>query len=157
MAHQMHTLLKDARVLTGRNRNGADMTNQMSNKAAALFDAPEFVVLATIDPDGQPQLSVVWAARDGNDILISTVEGRRKHRNLVRDPRATLLLYPKANPHSYVEVRGHATMSRDGARELIDRLAQQYRGEPRYTMDDGHEVTRVVVRVVPDHVVERGL
>lgn len=133
------------------------MTSQLSAGATALFDAPEFVVLATIDPDGQPQLSVVWAARDGNDILISTVEGRRKHRNLVRDPRATLLLYPKDAPYSYVEIRGHVSISREGGRELIDRLAQEYRGEPRYTMDDGHDVVRVVVRVTPDQVVERGL
>lgn len=133
------------------------MTNQMSQKAAALFDAAEFVVLGTIDPDGQPQLSVVWAGRDGNDILISTVEGRRKHRNLVRDPRATLLLYPRDAPYSYVEIRGHVSISREGARELIDRLAQEYRGEPRYTTDDGLDVARVVIRVTPDQVVERGL
>lgn len=133
------------------------MTNQLSPKAAALFDGAEFVVLATIDPDGQPQLTVVWAARDGNDILISTVEGRRKYRNLVRDPRATLLLYPKDAPYTYVEIRGHASISREGARELIDRLAQEYKGEPRWTKDDGLQVDRVVVRITPDQVVERGL
>lgn len=134
-----------------------DMTNQMSAKAAALFDAAEFVVIGTIDPGGQPQLSVVWAERDGNDILLSTVEGRRKHRNLVRDPRVTLLLYPKDAPYTYVEIRGHVDISETGGRELIDRLASKYLGMPRYTMDDGLDVVRVVIRVTPDQVVERGL
>lgn len=120
--------------------------------ARAHFDAPEFVTLATIQPDGQPQLSVVWVERDGDDLLMSTVEGRQKHRNLVRDPRATVLLYPKDNPYSYVEIRGEVTMTTEGGRELIDRLNQKYTGTPRYTMDDGTDNVRVVVRLHPRKV-----
>ncbi len=133
------------------------MNTELSPAARELFDSPEFVVLATIDPDGQPQLSVVWAERDGNDVIISTVEGRRKHRNLVRDPRASLLLYPKDAPYTYVEIRGHVTMSREGGRELIDRLARKYIGVPRFAADDDTGAVRVVVRVTPDQVVEHGL
>lgn len=154
----MHTPLRNLRELYAKRKwKWGPMTSQLSAKAAALFDAPQFVVLATIDPDGQPQLTVVWAARDGDDILISTVEGRRKYRNLVRDPRATLLLYPTDAPYTYVEIRGHVSISRHGARELIDRLARKYRGEPRWTKDDDIQVERVVVRITPDQVVERGL
>lgn len=133
------------------------MGNEMSASARELFDSPEFVVMATIDPDGRPQQSVVWAERDGNDVIVSTVEGRRKHRNLVQDPRATLLLHPKDAPYTYVEIRGHVTMSREGGRELIDRLARKYTGAPRYTADDGTDAVRVVLRVTPDQVVEHGI
>ena len=121
--------------------------------AQALFDATEFVTLATVQPDGQPQLSVVWVERDGDDLLMSTTTNRQKNRNLVRDPRATVLLYPKDNPYSYVEVRGNVTMTEEGGRELIDRLNQKYTNTPRYTWDDGTDNVRVIVRLSPTKVV----
>jgi PPOX class probable F420-dependent enzyme len=120
--------------------------------AQALFDATEFVTLATVQPDGQPQLSVVWVEREGDDLLMSTTTNRQKYRNLERDPRASVLLYPKDNPYSYVEVRGNVTMTEEGGRELIDRLNQKYMGTPRYTWDDGTDNVRVVVRLSPTKV-----
>lgn len=120
--------------------------------AKVLFDAAEFVTLATVQPDGQPQLSVVWVEREGDDLLMSTTTNRQKHRNLVRDPRASVLLYPKDNPYSYVEVRGNVSMTEEGGRELIDRLNQKYTGTPRYTWDDGTDNVRVVIRLSPTKV-----
>lgn len=117
------------------------------------LDAPEFATIATVLPDGRPHLSVVWVARDGDDLLVSTVKGRRKHLNLLADPRATVLVSPRDNPYSYVEVRGTATMTEEGGRELIDRLCNEYTGAERYTMDDGTDNVRVVVRITPDKVV----
>jgi PPOX class probable F420-dependent enzyme len=96
----------------------------------------------------------VWVSRDGDDVLVSTVEGRRKHRNLSRDPRCTLLLFPKDTPYSYVEVRGTASMTREGGRELIDEHARKYQGLDRYTADDGTDNVRVVVRISPDKIVD---
>jgi PPOX class probable F420-dependent enzyme len=119
----------------------------------AWLDAPEFATIATLLPDGRPHLSVVWVARDGDDLLVSTVKGRRKHKNLLADPRVSILVYPRDNPYSYVEVRGTATMTEEGGRELIDRLCNEYTGADRYTMDDGTENVRVVVRITPDKVV----
>ena len=118
-----------------------------------VLDAPEFAVLGTIQPDGSPQLSVVWVERDGDDLLVSTVEGRRKHRNMVRDPRVSLLVYPASNPYSYVEVRGTVAMTTEGGRELIDRLHHAYTGGDRYTADDGTDNVRVVCRITPTKVV----
>jgi PPOX class probable F420-dependent enzyme len=125
----------------------------LPERAREWLDAAEFATLATILPSGQPHLSVVWVERDGDDILVSTVKGRRKHLNLVADPRVSLLVYPKSNPYSYVEVRGVAEMTEEGGRELIDRLARQYTGADRYTMDDGTDNVRVVVRIHPEKVV----
>lgn len=127
----------------------------LPDKARAWLDAPEFATIATINPDGQPQLSVVWVERDGDDVLVSTVIGRRKHLNIERDPRVTLLVYPRDAPYTYVEVRGTATMTQEGGRELIDRLNDAYSGTGRYRGDDGTENVRVVVRITPDKVVMR--
>lgn len=129
------------------------MLIELPEPVSTLFDAPEFATLATLQRDGQPQLSVVWVAREGHDLLMSTVKGRQKHRNLERDPRATVLVYPKANPYSYVEVRGTVTITEQGGRELIDRLNLEYTGGDRYTMDDGTENIRVVVRLTPSKVI----
>jgi PPOX class probable F420-dependent enzyme len=125
----------------------------LSDEAKALFDAPEFATIATIEPDGRPQLSVVWIERDGDDLLVSTVKGRRKHLNIERDPRVTVLVFPKDSPYSYVEVRGSASMTEAGGRELIDRLGSQYMGWDRYPGDDGTDNVRVVVRITPEKVV----
>ena len=129
------------------------MLIELPEAVSTIFDAPEFATLATLQPDGQPQLTVVWVAREGHDLLMSTVKGRQKHRNLERDPRATVLVYPKANPYSYVEVRGTATMTEQGGRELIDRLNLEYTGGDRYTMDDGIDNIRVVIRLTPSKVI----
>lgn len=121
--------------------------------AKAWIDAHEFAAIATIQPDGRPQLSVVWIAYDGDDLLVSTVEGRRKQVNLARDPRVTVLIYPREMPYNYVEVRGRASMTEAGGRELIDRLNDAYTGTGRYLADDGTDNVRVVVRITPEHVV----
>ncbi len=120
--------------------------------AKGWIDDHEFATIATIQPDGQPQLSVVWISRDGDDLLVSTVKGRRKHLNLERDPRATVLVYPRAEPYRYLEVRGTATMTEEGGRELINELNDAYTGTGRYVADDGTDNVRVVVRITPDRI-----
>lgn len=127
----------------------------LPEKAKVLLDAPEFATIATLNPDGQPQLSVVWIERDGDDVLVSTIKGRQKHRNIERDPKVTVLVYPKDSPYEYAEVRGTATMTEEGGRELIDRLCTQYTGGDRYKGDDGTDNVRVVVRISPTKVVIR--
>ena len=127
----------------------------LNDAARAILDAPEFATIATLQPDGQPHLSVVWIERDGDDVLVSTVKGRQKYRNIERDPRVAVLVYPKDAPYSYVEIRGTAEMTEEGGRELIDRLARQYRGWERYPSDAGTDNVRVVVRIKADKVVNR--
>lgn len=122
--------------------------------ARALLDRPVCATLATINPDGQPQLSVVWVKRDGDDILVSTVTGRQKYRNLLRDPRATVLVFDPEDPDHYVEVRGHVSMTEEGGPELIQELGWRYNGE-RFSGDEGTDRVRVVVRLTPDRVVVR--
>ena len=129
------------------------MPTSLTDAEKAWFDSAEFATIATIEPDGRPHLSVVWVSRDGDDILVSTVEGRRKHRNLIADSRCTVLLYPKESPYTYVEIRGTASITREGGRELIDEHSHKYRGTERYPGDDGTDNVRIVVRISPDKVV----
>lgn len=127
------------------------MTAQLSDQARALLDARSFAVVSTVQPDGSPQASVVWVKRDGDDLLFSTVEGRRKHLNLVRDPRVSVVVNPPEAPYSYLEVRGTVSFSTEGGRELIDELSNKYLGKD-YAVESP-ETVRVVVRVSPSRVV----
>ncbi len=131
------------------------MAQQLPEVARGWLDGPQFATLATVDPDGRPQLSVVWVKRDGDDVLVSTTTDRKKHRNLVRDPRATLLVQNPDDAYSYLEVRGVATMTEKGGRELIDELSQKYMGVTPYQYD-APGAQRVVVRLRAEHVVFHG-
>ena len=75
-------------------------------EARALIDTPEFAVLSTINPDGSQHQCVMWVARDGDDLLMSTRRGRPQHRNLLADARASVLVYARARPTTYVTVSG---------------------------------------------------
>ncbi|RLU86904.1 PPOX class F420-dependent enzyme [Streptomyces griseocarneus] len=120
-----------------------------------LDDTPVFATVATVQPDGSPQLSVTWVARDGDDLLISTTVGRRKEKNLRRDPRVTVMINPHNAPYTYAEVRGSATLSTEGGAELIDELARKYTGKDYADFNPAaaQDAPRVVVRVTPRKVV----
>jgi PPOX class probable F420-dependent enzyme len=121
----------------------------LPKRARELIDGRNFATVATIQPDGSPQASVVWVKRDGDDVLFSTVKGRRKHANLAADPRTSVVVTDAANPYEYVEIRGSAAFTDDPQAELIAELAQKYTGHAF----EGPRAQRVVVRVSPAHVV----
>jgi PPOX class probable F420-dependent enzyme len=128
------------------------MSAQLPETFRKLLDDRVVAVVSTVMADGSPQSSVVWATYDGDDVLISTIEGRAKERNWRRDPRASVLLYDPANVWTYIEVRGGLTMTTEGGDELIERLSQLYTGE-RFSGDDGTDHVRVVVRLTPERVI----
>jgi PPOX class probable F420-dependent enzyme len=112
------------------------------------------VVVATSNTDGSPQTTVLWATYDGDDVLLSTIQGRKKETNWLKDPRASVLVLDREDGYRYVEVRGTVSMTTDGGPELIERLSQIYTRQT-YTGDEGTDNVRVVVRLRPSHVVER--
>jgi PPOX class probable F420-dependent enzyme len=128
------------------------VTASLPQAARDLVDRPEYAVVATLEPSGQPHLSVIWVGRDGDDVLFSTLRGRRKTDNLTRNPRCTVLVYPREDPYHYLEIRGTATITDDPEAALIDEMALKYTGKERF---GGVRDRRVVVRVTPDHVVQR--
>jgi len=124
------------------------MSVPLPDLARRLIDANTFAVLATLNPNGAPQSSVIWLKRDGDDVLFSTIRGRRKTMNMERDPRVSICLYDPADPYAYVEIRGSVEMTEKGGRELINELSLRYDGvgfrvEPP-------DVIRVICRVTPD-------
>ncbi|MFC4913348.1 PPOX class F420-dependent oxidoreductase [Actinomadura gamaensis] len=122
----------------------------LNDKARELFDGTNFVTAVTLNPDGSPQASPVWARVDGDQIVFSTTKGRRKYANLVRDPRVNLSTYDLANPYDYAEVRGTAAIEDDPDGALIQELAHKYTGGP---WKESGPVERVIVRVTPSYVV----
>jgi len=105
--------------------------------------------VATVEPDGSPQTSVVWIRADGDDLLFSTIKGRRKHANLTRDPRVSVLVLDAGDPYSYCEIRGTAELTDDPQAELIEELSVKYTGE---SFGERPGEQRVVVRVRPGKV-----
>jgi len=136
--------------MTGPRASGAP---RLPDAAKRWLEDGTYVTVGTIGPDNRPHLSVVWATYDGDDVLFSTLTGRRKYRNLETNPNVSLLWFPRDDPLSYVEVRGTATTTTEGAVELVERLARTYVGRP-YREVPGN-VVRVTVRVRPAAVVFR--
>ena len=121
------------------------MAIPLSEATRRLADGKNYAVLATINPDGSPQTSVLWVGRDGNDLLFSTVAGRVKHRNMERDPRVSATVLDSADPENYVELRGRVSMTPDVDRALDTRLSWKYDG--RDPGEDRPGAVRVVVRM----------
>ncbi|WP_199549899.1 PPOX class F420-dependent oxidoreductase [Streptomyces sp. N35] len=136
------------------------MSAELSAELKALLDTPVFITVATIQPDGSPQVSPVWVKRDpenGDALLFSTTLGRQKEKNLRRDPRLSVVVQPFDAPYSYAEIRGTAELTEEGGQELIDELALKYVGKKyaEFNANAAQDAPRVVVRVTPRKVVGR--
>ncbi|MGX1267571.1 PPOX class F420-dependent oxidoreductase [Streptomyces phaeoluteigriseus] len=131
------------------------MPAELSDNLKALLDSPVFITVATLQPDGSPQVSPVWVKRDGGDVLFSTTVDRQKYKNLMRDPRVTFVVQPADSPYTYAEVRGTAEISTEGAQELIDELSVKYTGKHYADFNPAsvHDAERVTVRIKPRKVV----
>ncbi|MGP4110232.1 PPOX class F420-dependent oxidoreductase [Streptomyces sp. 4N509B] len=133
------------------------MAAVLSDSLKTLLDEKVFVTLSTIQPDGSPQSSPVWVKREGDELLISTTQDRRKYHNLERDPRVTVVVVDPSNPYGYAEIRGDVAMTTDGGPELIDELARKYVGVSyaEFNPQAAQDAPRVVLRVRPRKVVGR--
>lgn len=126
----------------------------LTNEQAQLLVEPNFATVATLNPDGSPQQSIVWIDWDGEEVLFNTASGRVKPRNLVRDPRVNVLVVDRADGYRWLAVRGSARITPDGADDHIDRLARKYTGGP-WEPKRGEQ--RLLVRVRPERVSAYGL
>ena len=115
-----------------------------------LLDGRNFATVATLNPDGGPQTSVVWILREGGTVAFSTTAGRRKARNLARDPRVSVSVFDTGNPYHSVEIRGTAELVEDTGKSLPKALSRKYLGED--PPPEPGEVIRLIVRVTPDKV-----
>ena len=97
-----------------------------------LLTRPVHGVLTTMMPDGQPQSSLVWCDFDGECARVHTTAGRQKGRNMRANPRVTLLIVDPENTARYMEIRGQAELTTDGAIEQLDAITRRYTRHPRY-------------------------
>jgi PPOX class probable F420-dependent enzyme len=114
-----------------------------------LLDA-QIATVATIAPDGRPQLSAVWFLAEDGTVKISLNASRRKVRNLRLNPSCTLFILDLANPLRYLEIRGDAQLTPDDDYEFAGRLGTKYGADVRGF--DGPGQTRVVVTIQPTRV-----
>jgi PPOX class probable F420-dependent enzyme len=118
-----------------------------------LLTRPNFAYLATIMPDGSPQVTPVWCDLDeAGHVLVNTARGRQKERNVRRDPRVALAVADSANPYRYLQIRGRVVeLTETGADAHIDRLAKKYLNVEIYPYRRPGEV-RVILRIRPERV-----
>lgn len=121
----------------------------LEDKARELLSGPNFGVLTTLLPDGQPQTHLVWVGTDGEHILVNTEVHRQKALNTERDSRATVLVFDKDDMWSWAEIRGEVVERVTGpeARQHIDDLANKYLGVEEYPNPIQSE--RVILKIAP--------
>ena len=118
-----------------------------------LLDRPSLCFIATTMPDGSPQLTQTWVDTDGEHILINTVEGYRKVKNIERDPRVAVSIADPDDTSRYFSVKGRVTdATTEGAAENIERLAQKYLGRP-YPWYGGRDQVRLLLTIAVDTVI----
>ena len=108
--------------------------------------------VATLMPDGAPQLTQTWVDTDGEHVLVNTVQGFQKHKNMLRDPRVALTVSDPDDSNRYFEVRGRVTgITAEGAAEHIESLSQRYFGGP-YPWFGGRDQTRLLLTITADKI-----
>ncbi|MBI2165481.1 MAG: PPOX class F420-dependent oxidoreductase [Chloroflexi bacterium] len=121
-------------------------------KAVQLLHKPFIAHLATVMPNGSPQVTPVWVDTDGQHILVNTAEGRIKTRNVRRDPRVAISLADPAEPQmGSLYIRGTVVeITTQGADDHISFLARKYTGATSYTRRPGD--TRVILKIRPERI-----
>ncbi len=121
-----------------------------------LLTKKAFAHLATIMPDGSPQVTPVWIDFDGGHVRVNSAKGRIKDKNMRRNGRVALAIQDPENPYRYLAVRGRVEeITETGADAHIDSLAKKYLGQDRYPHRQPGEV-RVIYRIRPERVSTMG-
>jgi PPOX class probable F420-dependent enzyme len=109
-----------------------------------------FADLATLMPDGSPQLTPIWFTTEGDYFVINTAKGRVKDRNMRQNKQVALTIIDPKNPYRYLEIRGHiAEITEQGAVAMIHKLSHKYNNQD-YPLVQGE--TRVTYKIAPDHI-----
>jgi PPOX class probable F420-dependent enzyme len=160
-ARRLHA--ETERVLATLPRSGRRsyvMSGVSAERLREVLDSPIFATVATIQPDGVPQQSVVWVERDGDDVLFMVGTGSQKERNLRRDPRVSVLVCPPEAPYGYAAIRGTAVFEPALTERLRDDLSLKYVGRTyaehlEQTPEADTDADVVAVRVQPERIAGR--
>lgn len=117
-----------------------------------ITESKSFASVATLMPDGSPQVSVMWVDTDGENILLNSAEGRVKTKNLRNDKRVAIAIVDSENQYRQAMIRGHVVEdTHEGAFEHTDVLAKKYIGQDKYPYHQEGDV-RVIFKIKPDSV-----
>jgi PPOX class probable F420-dependent enzyme len=133
------------------------MPHVIPEKYLDLFKKPAFASLATLMPNGHPQVTPVWCDFQEGHVLVNSARGRQKDRNMRREPHVALSIQDPENPYRYLEIRGRVTDVKEGpeAEDHIDRMAKKYMGVDKYPYRTPSE-QRVLYRIEPEHTSSMG-
>ena len=129
---------------------------KLSEDLLALLRQPSTCYLATAMADGSPQITQTWVDTDGEHVIINSVQGHVKIKNISRDPRVAVAISAPDNPTRYFQVRGRVVnVTTDGAVDHIEMLSQKYTGAP-YSWYGGRNQVRVIIVIEPEKVTSIG-
>ncbi len=122
---------------------------KLTDSARKLLEGKNFVYIATVNPDGTPQVTPTWVDTDGKFVLVNTAMGRVKQRNVKKNPHVALAITEQSNPYNLVIIRGKVVEQIVGraAEEHIDKMEKKYRGRDRYDHVPGQQ--RVILKIEP--------
>ena len=123
------------------------MSQAIPEKYKDLFQKRAFASLATLMPDGRPQVTPVWCDFDGDHVIFNSARGRQKDKNVRRDPRVSLAIIDPDNPSRYLDIRGRVVE--------IHKMAKKYLGVDKYPYGQPGEV-RVLYKIKPEHTTVMG-
>ena len=121
--------------------------------ARKILEGKNFIFLATVNPDGTPQVTPTWVDTDGQYVLINTAIGRVKHRNIRKNPQVALAITEQGDPYKLVMMRGKVIEEITGpvAENHIDKMAKKYMGHEKYqNRKPGQK--RVLLKIEPHHL-----
>lgn len=123
-----------------------------------LLVQPVHGVLTTMMPDGQPQSSLVWCDTDGEVVRVNTTCERQKGRNMLADPRVSLVVIDPQDSSRWIEIRGAVEIVYDGALEHLDRITRQYTRHPQYygyvmPAEKQMRETRIICKIKPSKII----
>lgn len=121
-----------------------------------LFQKKAFGSLATLMPDGSPQVTPVWVDYDGTYVIVNSARGRQKDKNMGRGAKVALAILDPDNPYRYLEVRGTVSdVTEQGADAHIDKMAKKYLGKDQYPFRRPDE-TRLIFKIEPTKTTRMG-
>ena len=116
-----------------------------------LLAHPNYAVVSTLNQDGSIHSTIVWVSAENETVAVNSAVGRVWPTNLERNPHVTVLVFESGDPYHFVEIRGTASGSTEGADEHIDALAKKYIGQDEYPYRQPGE-QRIKFVIEPDHL-----
>ncbi len=127
---------------------------KLTDQAKKLIDGKNFASVATLMPDGSPQVAPVWVDREGDTVILNAARSRQRTRNLKRDPRIAITIFDQNNPYSNVSLRGKAIeITEEGGEDHIDKLNMKYHGSPNYPRHNPND-PRTLIKVRVDRIAD---